>query len=857
MRRAVVLLFAMFLHAPLARAGEAIDFRKEIEPILQKHCVRCHGPEKKKSGLVLTSRKDALAPADSGLAAIVPGDAKRSELLRRVLTTDKNERMPPTGDRLSKAEIDRLQKWVEQGAVWPEAKAAKHWAYVPPARAALPAVKQESWAKNPIDRFVLARLEKEKLAPSPEAERERLIRRVYLDLIGLPPTPAEVDEFLKDSARAKPQAADAAYAKVVDRLLASPHYGERWARHWLDLARYADSNGFQRDGFRTVWPYRDWVVNAFNRDMPFDQFTIEQIAGDLLPKASTSQRIATGFNRCTTVNVEAGTDREENRVNAVFDRVNTTATVWLGTTMTCAQCHNHKYDPFTMVDYYRLFAYFNNTEEETAKGDAAVREFIGPKMTLPMSAQQEAERKKLQAEREPIAAAFAKSAIQQAEWEKRMREDKKLLQQLPAEIRKIVGQGDAKRNKKQAQDVADYFVDQHANLKKMREQLHAMDQKLADLEPVATLVMAEMPKPRATAIFKRGNFLDRGQAVQPGVPEVLHSLPKDASPNRLALARWLVADKNPLVARVAVNRWWAEFFGQGLVATLEDFGSQSDAPTHPELLDWLAVEFVGADGIHHAPRDEVPHAERGVYGAWSMKHIHRLIVTSATYKQSSRVSPELVRRDPENKLYARGPRVRLDAETIRDNALAVSGLLSRKMGGPPVMPPQPAGVWTVTGVVDNTYRTSTGEDRYRRGLYTIWRRSAPYPSMAAFDAPDRAACVVKRPRTNTPLQALTLLNDPVYVEAALALARRMHDDGGATTEDRVRFGFRLCLSRPPSAREVELLTKTYDQSLARYQMNSGSARTLVANAKGPDPVYWASWFQVATVLLNLDEAITK
>jgi hypothetical protein len=657
---------------------------------------------------------------------------------------------------------------------------AFHWAYVKPMRPALASVKNATWPKNPIDRFVLARLETEKLTPSPEAERERLIRRVHLDLIGLPPTIAQVDAFVKDT---RPDA----YERAVDELLASPHYGEHWARHWLDLARYADSNGFQRDGFRTIWPYRDWVIDAFNRDMPFDQFTLEQIAGDLLKEPAISQKIATGFNRCVTVNVEAGTDREENRVNAVFDRVNTTATVWLGTTIACAQCHHHKYDPFTMTDYYRLFAYFNSTEEETAKGEQAAREFIGPKLTLPLDAKTAARLKALQAERAKVAAAGA-------------------------------------------------------DMKKVRPRLNELDQQIAELAPT-TLVMAELPSPRPTHIFKRGNFLNKGKAVTPGIPAALHPLAKDAPPNRLGLARWLVDADNPLVARVAVNRWWAEFFGHGLVATLEDFGTQSDKPTHPELLDWLAVEFASPNS---SPK-------------WSMKHIHRLIVTSATYRQSARVSAELVKRDPENKLYARGPRVRLDAETIRDNALAASGLLSRKMHGPPVMPPQPPGIWNVTGVVDNTYRPSVGEDRYRRGLYTIWRRSSPYPSMVAFDAPDRTSCIVKRPRTNTPLQALTLLNDAVYVEAALALARNIGTKEGSDDE-RIVHGFRSCVARQPTQREITLLKQVHEQALTKYQANPAAAKALLQNAPAGEhlePAQWAAWFQVATVLLNLDETITK
>src|SRR6516165_4465812 len=634
--------------------GEPIDFRREIEPILRQHCLRCHGADKRKGGLLLASRADALMPADSGRAAIVPGDSGKSELLRRVAAKEKDERMPLSGAPLSATEIDRLRRWIDQGAVWRTEARGVHWAYVQPKRPPIPtpAVQDEAWVKNPIDRFVLALLEKEKLKPSCAAERARLIRRVYLDLIGLPPSLEEIDAFLKDSGSAKPQAPwkeDAAYEKVVDRLLASPHYGERWARHWLDLARYADSNGFQRDGFRTIWPYRDWVVNAFNRDMPFDQFTIEQIAGDLLPDAQISQKIATGFNRCTTVNLEAGTDREENRINAVFDRVNTTATVWLGTTMTCAQCHNHKYDPFSIVDYYRLFAYFNNTEEETAKGEAATREFVGPKLTLPVDPKNEARRQVLQEERAPLQVQLAQAAPRQVEWKKQCRADKKQLGQLPAELRKIVMLPDAKRTKKQTQDLADYFADQQPDLKKLRERLRDLDQQLTELAPPTTLVMSELPKPRATHVLRRGNFRDKGKAVQPGVPQALHPLAKDAPLNRLGLARWLVDRDNPLVARVVVNRWWAEFFGHGLVATLEDFGTQSDAPTHPELLDWLAVEF-----------GEPSPANGRVEARWSMKHIHRLIVTSATYRQSSHVSAELVKRDPDNKLYARGPRVRLD-----------------------------------------------------------------------------------------------------------------------------------------------------------------------------------------------------
>jgi hypothetical protein len=713
-----------------------------------------------------------------------------------------------------------------------------HWAYVKPMRPALPAVKNAVWPVNAIDHFILARLEREALSPSPPADRARLLRRVTLDLIGLPPTIEEVDTFVQDT---RPDA----YERVVERLLASPHYGERWARYWLDLARYADSNGFQRDGFREVWPYRDWVVHAFNADMPFDRFTVEQIAGDLLPGATVEQRIATGFNRGPTVNVEAGTDEEENRVNAVIDRVSTTATVWLGTTMSCAQCHNHKYDQFSQEEYYRLFAYFNSTAQETRGGEAAVREFIGPKLTLPLSPEKEKQRQELEARRKPLAAELsglaAKVAQGQVAWESEISTRKELLAKLPPEVRKLLNVPEAKRNKKQKLELSDYFTNLDPAVRGLRAKLAEVDTQLLDLQPATTLIMEELPTPRPTHVLKRGNFRERGKKVSPGVPAVLHPLPADAPPNRLGLARWLTDPANPLVGRVTVNRWWAEFFGHGLVETLEDFGTQAEPPTHPELLDWLAVDF----------------AERG----WSMKAIHRLIVTSTTYRQSSRLTPALLQKDPQNKLYARGPRVRLSAETVRDNALAVSGLLCRKAGGPPVRPPQPPGIWTVTGVVDNTYRTSEGEDRYRRGLYTVWRRSSPYPSFVAFDAPDRAACVVQRPRTNTPLQALTLMNDPVYVEAAVALAGRMlNDRDGLSLRERLVYGFRLCLGRQPEEDEIAVLDRVYRRALARYEGDPAAARQVLKGAgqqNGADPVQNAAWFQVATVFLNLDEMIMK
>jgi hypothetical protein len=841
-----VLLNVGLSPASAAEAGNqtasGVDFQRDIQSLLTARCLECHGPEKREGGLRFVSREDALLPADSGEAVIVPGDAAGSELIRRVTSEDDSEWMPPEGPRLTADEIKLLRAWIDQGAKWgPEGAAAKHWAFVTPVRSELPAVRNAAWPAGELDHFILARLEREGLAPSPPADRARLIRRVYLDLIGLPPTVEQVEAFENDTRAG-------AYERVVDDLLASPHYGERWARPWLDLARYADSNGYQRDGFREVWAYRDWVIRAMNDDLPFDQFTIWQVAGDLLPDATADQRIATGFQRCTTVNVEAGTDQEENRVNAIVDRVNTTATVWLGATIACAQCHNHKYDPFTQREYYQLFSYFNNTQLETTargKDDSSARDFIGPWMELAGSVTSSERRKELErrvaALTEQLDAMTKEFAPGQEEWERETLADAAALKKLPAATRKLLETSPADRTKGQQRKLMDYFLDLNEEVKECRTNLAAAKKDLETLKPPTTLVMEELDQPRMTSVFKRGNFLDRGPQVEPGVPAVLHPLPENAPENRLGLAKWLADERNPLIARVTVNRWWAEFFGQGLVATPEDFGTQCEPPTHPELLDWLATEFV----------------QRG----WSMKAIHREIVMSATYRQSSKVSPKLLARDPANRLYARGPRVRLPAETIRDNALTISGLLSDKLGGPPVYPPQPEGIWRVTGVVDNNYYTSEGEDRYRRGLYVIWRRSAPYPSFVNFDAPERASCVVERPRTNTPLQALTLLNDPVYVETALALAERMAT--ATLSEDvaaRAEHGFRLCLARRPSESEAKLLTDVFRRELANYRADRAAALKVVGKRElpaGVSAVQLAAWFHVANILLNLDETITK
>ena len=1018
----------------------APDFEREVRPIFTAHCVKCHGADKSQGGLRLDSAAGAFLPTDSGAPAIVPHKAVESELLNRVSAEDADLRMPPEGDPLSVAEVDVLRRWIAAGAAWPAEKAApKHWAWVAPQSPQLPEVKDGVWVRNAIDRFVLARLEKERLAPSPEADAAALCRRLHFDLVGLPPSPDEVAEFVAAYESADRAKQEQAYASLVDKLLSSPQFGERWARHWLDLARYADSNGFQRDGFRTMWAYRDWVVEAFNRNLPFDQFVVAQMAGDLFPNADDASRIATGFHRCTTVNVEAGTDPEENRILAVVDRVNTTGTVFLGATIACAQCHNHKYDPFTQVDYYRLLAYFNNTEAEITPSGSS-RQFTGPKMALPMSAEQAARRQTLadqlksleqqQAARQVEALALEKSLVRQIADNSSSPVERHVLPiasfdsaggatpvTLPdnsvlltednpekdvytvtvyTDLKNITGfrletltddalpgkgpgRGDAerpnfvlnelivraapknddsvaqpvvligaeadftqgnfapaeaidgdtkqggwainpqfhkphhldvrcreplgfdggtvltfelhqnyggsrtigrlrlsavtgnagapklpeavvaalkkpagKRNKAERKAVEEYCLSVDPKMQELRSAMAKTREQLDGVQPPSTLVMVEMPVARTTAVMKRGNFLDLGPTVQPGTPASLHPSATDAPPNRLGLARWLVDEKNPLLARVTVNRFWAELFGRGIVATQEDFGAQSEPPTHPELLDWLAVEFQqGADAGR----------------AWDTKHLLKLLVTSAAYRQSSRVTPELLRRDPYNLLIARGPRFRLPAETIRDNALAVAGLLNLKQGGPPVYPPQPEGIWRVTGEVDNKYYTSSGDDRYRRGLYTIWRRSAPYPSFVNFDAPERSSCVVQRPRTNTPLQALTLLNDPVYVEAAGALARRITQESPSADElGRVDYGFRLAVGRAPSKEEQAVLLEVLHQETPRYRADAATAKKLLAAAhldqakpalNEAAAAEWAAWYHVAEILLNLDETITK
>ncbi len=830
-----------------APVKEKIEFRRHVEPIFKAKCHACHGPAQQMNGLRLDNREAALAGGYSG-AVIKPGDSAGSRLIQLVAGLEKGKIMPPAGPRLSPKEVAILRAWIDQGASWPESSTSpppragiSHWAFRPPVKPEPPAVRQRSWVRNPVDAFILARLEAEGISPSPEASRTTLIRRLSLDLTGLPPRPQDVAEFLTDN---RPDA----YERLVDRLLASPHFGEKWARHWLDLAHYADSDGYEKDLPRPhAWRWRHWVIEALNRDMPFDQFTIEQIAGDLLPGATVEQKIATGFHRNTLTNREAGVDRNEARFEQLVSRVNTVGTTWLGLTVGCAQCHDHKYDPITQRDYYQLFAYFDRAEEDEI--DAPLPGEIGPYLrALP-----EYRRK-----RQELLDRYGIAALQ-AEWERNLREaaahpGKRLdwdfqLTSFRAMVdagEKILNTPPEKRTEKQQRRLSDYFIRNPGpdfskdkalmgKLKELREQLDKLDAEFPALSQAPVLV--ENSEPPKTHVYLRGDYRRRGVEVQPRPLTWLLAVREDAAPNRLTLARWLVSRDNPLTARVTVNRLWQELFGRGLVATSEDFGTQGEKPSHPELLDWLAVEFM----------------DRG----WSVKQMIRLIVTSATYRQSSEARPELEARDPDNRLLARQSRLRLPAELIRDSALAVSGLLNPEVGGRSIRPPQPADLEKLGYANSVKWPESQGKDRYRRGLYIHFQRTVPYPQLMNFDAPDSNVSCSRRRRSNTPLQALNLLNDPVFFEAAVALADRVLREAPPRQEARLDYAFRLCLARSPSPRERERLTKFLDEQLGWMKADPTAARALYPAAGGSDPSEPAAWVAVSRVLLNLDEFITR
>jgi hypothetical protein len=1035
-------------------AAPHIDFDRQVRPILSDKCYTCHGPdEKNRMAKLRLDMKDGGAFAEhNGYSIVKPGDSANSRLYQRISSDKKSFQMPPpsSGQTLTPAQVDVIKKWIDEGAKW-----ETHWAYAIPQRPEVPKVSDPAWVRNPIDAFVLANLDKNGLKPSPEAGRAILLRRVTFDLTGLPPTPAELEAFLADQS---PEA----YDKVVESLLHSPRYGERMAMQWLDLARYADTHGYHIDSHREMWHWRDWVIDAFNNNMPFSEFTVEQLAGDLLPDATVSEKVASGFNRNHMINFEGGAIPEEYQNEYVVDRVEATAATWMGVTLGCARCHDHKYDPLSQKEFYRFYAFFNNISEEGLDGK---RGNAKPFLQLPSEQQRQKldqltsaikeldktlDEKKvapIQAEWEktrlPTLAAptrtglvvhyefdgslsdssgkyhygqvakgdltYSPSIVNRAasfdgethvtlddvgaltrgsfsvafwikpdsnrpmtvltevsdsttgagvefhlddylltdiqHWEPRLyvRLSRKWPSDAieirtkdrldPSEWRHVVanydGSGKAAglhvffdgkpgevevltnklsgkltttakleignkdlgkafkgqlddlriysrpllaseiqpmfrdepvrasilipadhRDDGQKEHLRNYFLSTEAAPELRQAYLSRKEllKEKADLVKVipTTMVMAELEKPRETVILGRGDYRNRGEKVTPGVPAILPPLPAGAPANRLTLAKWMVSPENPLTSRVVVNRYWQSYFGIGIVKTPQDFGSQGDPPSNPALLDWLATEFIR--------------------NGWNVREMQRLIVTSATYRQDSAASPDLIKDDPENRLLARGPRFRLPAEAVRDNALFISGLLKERVGGPSVFPYQPKGLWEDIAFGDGfsaqSYAPSHGDDLYRRSMYTFWKRTSPPPSLATFDAPDREKCSARRLLTNTPLQALVLLNDPTYLEASRALAGRMILEGGHDPAKRIAYAYELATARPPAPRELEILRLLEEKELAEYRRDPASARKFIAvgESKPPaniDPVEMAAWTTVASAILNLDETITK
>jgi hypothetical protein len=991
-----------------------VEFNRDVRPIFSDRCFSCHGPDSvnRQAGLRLDQEAAAKAKLADGKTPIVPGDAERSEVYRRISSNSKALRMPPAyagHDPLTPKEVETIRRWLDEGAVW-----QKHWAFLAPVRPAPPQVKHSAWVRNAVDAFIVSRLEREGLEPSPEADKVTLLRRVTLDLTGLPPAPSEVDAFLKDTA-------PGAYERVVDRLLSSTHYAERMAIRWLEAARYADTNGYQSDGERSMWRWRDWVIGAFDRNMPFDKFTIEQIAGDLLPNATLDDKIATAFHRNHRTSAEGGIVEEEFRTEYVADRVETTSTVWLGITLGCARCHDHKYDPFLQKDFYSMFAFFNNvperglvynfgneepfikapTPENTARLAELDAKLAGaekhwdalqgrlrkeqhrweknvrsqqvdwtvpgatdlhlPAQTMRLDGVHDVESPdKLKFDyKDPFTFAawikpdspngvilsksedyfegeghqwflmdgklrlhitrrftdislrmetvqplklhewqhvaitydgYRKGAgvhmyVNGEPWETKILFDELTYPLGPKEPWRVgAGAGDKYRFKGEIKGVRVYktaltpeqvsvlplketiseiaampagsrnaaqqhklrfcFLDKYAT-QEIRSGLHGLEEARTErrkyYEAIPTVMIMVEGKPRETHLLRRGAYDQPGEKVTARTPTVLPPFKPEWPDNRLGLAKWLVDRSNPLTARVTVNRFWAMLFGTGLVKTVTDFGSQGEWPVHQDLLDWLAVEFMDS--------------------GWNVKGILKTMVMSNTYRQESRVTPELLQKDPENRLLARGPRFRLPAEMIRDQALAASGLLVDRVGGPSVKPYQPPGLWQeLTG--GRGYVEDSGAGLYRRSLYTYWKRTIAPPAMITFDSPTRETCIVRETRTNTPLQALNLMNDETYLEAARKLAERAMREGGSAEEQRVRFLFRTVLARAPKDREDQVLTKTLEQFRARYAAHPETAKKFLNQGKSPrdpslNPVELAAYTGISSLILNLDETVTK
>lgn len=832
-----------------ANSTPKINFEKEIRPIFVDRCQVCHGAQMQMNGLRLDRRDDALRGGYAG-TVITPGNSVTSKLIHMVTGQIEDKIMPPAGKRLTEKEIDLLRTWIDQGAEWtqtasdkattPHSLKSSHWAFQQLTKPAIPEVSNRFWVRNEVDQFILSRLEQEKIRPSPEADRVTLIRRLSLDLTGLPPTPNEVATFVKDSS-------ETAYEDLVSRLLNSPHYGEQWGRHWLDLARYGDSHGFRGDQFRPhAWRYRHWVINSFNADTPFDRFTTEQIAGDLIAGRKVEQWVATGFHRNTPTNTEGGSDPEEWRFEQVVNRTNTVGTVWLGITAGCAQCHDHKYDPLTQKEYYQLFAFFNDAEEVNI--DAPLAGERGAYLrALP----------KYQARRQRLLDEH-RIPEQQAIWEEKLRHHAKN----PGkennwdvafdELRTFVDLGEKIlftptefRSRKWEKRITDHFVSDYRQvvgrekwadmgLEKLSKELKELDTSLPPFSEAQAIHTERVP--RQSYVFLRGSFKDPGIEVEPNTPAWLHPMETQQRATRLDLAHWLVSPENGVTPRVTVNRIWQQLFGRGIVGTSENFGSQGETPSHPALLNWLASEF----------RDNP-----------SFKKMIKKIVMSATYRQSSRMRKDVAERDPQNLLIARQQRFRLTAELIRDSTLVASGLLYPKIGGRSVRPPQPAGALRMGSTTMSRWRVSEGRDSYRRGMYIQYQRMAPYPLLTNFDMPTGYIAACRRERSNTALQALNLLNDPVFIEAAQALAFRAIAAEEDPTE-RLRYVFKLCLARNPDPVEIDWLETSLQEQRMILQSDLKRAQKLFpVELEGIPPEDGAAWVSMSSVLLNLDEFLTR
>jgi mono/diheme cytochrome c family protein len=809
-----------------APSAPAVDYSSQIKPILTQHCVGCHGAAKPRGGLRLDTAAAALAGGKGG-PAVLPGKGAESPLVEALRGEGTTDRMPLNRPPLKAADIKLIEAWIDQGAkAMPGEKpgiapSTVHWAFVPPVRPAVPNASRAEWASNPIDRFIQQRLEAAGLSPSPQADRRTLIRRLSLDLTGLPPSPEEVDAFLADGSAA-------ASVRLVDRLLESPFFGERWARLWLDQARYADSNGYNIDAPRSIWKYRDWVIAAINSGMTFDRFAALQLAGDLCGRDDFGPRIATGFHRNTLINQEGGIDVEQFRVDSIVDRVNTTGTVFLGLTIGCAQCHDHKYDPISQREYYQLYAFFNNVDE--------------PELEIATPAEL-ARRQEVRGEIDKLHLALAKKYPDLDDREKRWEKTLNLefTQAQEADVRLAFDLPREKRSAAQRRALIELMMAREPVFRLENEALL----KLRADEPkfVTTMVVQERTgSPRDTHVHKGGDFTRKGDPVAPGVPHVLAGLVNDSPgtpPDRLDLARWLVDRRNPLTARVVVNRIWQAYFGRGLVETDNDFGTQGSYPSHPELLDWLACELMDS--------------------GWREKVIHRLIASSSTYSQASRLRSDAQAIDPDNRLYSRQSRLRLDAELIRDAALKCSGLLTSKIGGPSVFPPQPEGVMTL-GQMKRPWVADVGPNRFRRGLYTYFWRATPHPFLTTFDAPGGVQSCTRRLRSNTPLQALTMLNDPALFEIARGLAARILAErpAPATDLDRLDHAFVLCLGRRGSDRELKMLASVLEREYA----DQGHAAHAQGGSRESSPgdhtrEVVSPWVTIARVMLNLDEFVTR